>query len=119
MTQVDVLEGDRLKSGDQDPDLLVQLLEADGTAKDLSSGSPTVHFHMREAHSDTVEVDDDTGGNVSIDDPADGKVLYSWQSDDIDTPGAFVAEFEVVEGGEATTFPNDSNFDVIITEGIN
>lgn len=119
MTRAKILEGQHLKTGDQEPDLLVQLIKDNRTPKDLSSVS-SIEVHIKEANSQNVLVDDDMTGNVSIDAATDGKVSYAWQTADTETASTLVGEFVVIDSNsEQATYPNDGTFKVYIEEGIN
>ncbi|AGM11336.1 hypothetical protein M199_gp006 [Halogranum tailed virus 1] len=116
MTEVFIVQGDNLKSGDTDPDLVVKLRKDNANAFDLS-GTPTVSFYMREIDEDTLAVDDDTTGNVTIEDASTGKVSYSWQSGDTDLAGTYIFEFEV-DDGQTRTFPNKGYGEIRIQEAL-
>lgn len=118
MTRAKVLEGEHLKTGDQEPDLLVQLIKDNRVPKDLSSVNE-VEVHLAEANSSTTLATDDTTGRVSIEAASDGKVSYQWQSSDTDTAATLVGEFVVVDSNsEQATYPNEGSFKVYIEEGI-
>ena len=119
MTRVEIQSGDNLKTDDTEPDLVVSLYKDNGNPIDLSTGSPTVEFALAEANESTLVVDDDTDGNVSISDAANGEVTYSWQSGDTSTKGTYEGEFRVVDGSDQTSFPNRGTFNVHIEEGLN
>jgi hypothetical protein len=120
MTRAKVLEGQHLKTGDQEPDLLVQLIKDNRVPKDLSNVQD-IEVHIKEANSnpDTIPIDSNLAGAVSIKAATDGKVSYSWQSGDTDTAATMVGEFVVIDlNGEQATYPNDGTFKVYIEEGI-
>ena len=116
MTEVYIIEGEELKSGDTEPDLVVKLRKDNANVFDLS-GTPTVSFYMKEVDEDTLAVDDDTNGNVSIEDASTGKVSYSWQSGDTDIAGTYFFEF-AVDDGETRTFPNNGYGEIRIQEAL-
>lgn len=117
MTQVYIIQGDNLKTGDTDPDFVAKLRKDNGNPKDLTGA--TISFYMKEVDEDTLAVDDDTTGNVSIEDASLGKVSYTWQAGDTDLAGVYEAEFEVDDGGEISTYPNVGYATVRIHEGLN
>lgn len=119
MTRVEIVSGEHLKTGDTEPDLVVKLIKDNDNPKDLSSGSPTVSVYIAEANENTLVVDDDTTGNVSISDANTGEITYSWQAGDTDTPGTYEAEVEVDESGDVSTYPNRGTFKLFIEEGLN
>lgn len=129
MTRAKVLEGQHLKTGDQEPDLLVQLIKDNRVPKDVSNVQD-IEVFLKEANSDKVLINgsDQSGNlnnNVSIESEADGKVSYEWQDPDVNdfavtrTAATIVGEFVVVDSnGEQATYPNDSTFKVFVEEGI-
>ena len=117
MTRVNIQSGDTLKTGDTEPDLVVTLYKDNGNPIDLSTAE--VEFALAEANESTLVVDDDTTGNVNIDDDVNGVVSYSWQAGDTDAKGTYEGEFRVVDGSDQTSFPNRGTFNVHIEEGLN
>ena len=106
-----------MKSGDTAPDVKATLKDADGNAVDLAGAS--VKFVLAtKASPRTVKVD----ATASVDQVSDGtdgskgKVSYAWLAGDTDSPGSYVAEFEVVySDGEVQTFPTQGYVDCTIT----
>lgn len=119
MTRVRIEQGEYLKTDDTEPNLIAQLLKDNDNPKDLSSGTPEVSFYLTEANSSDLIVDDNTSGNVTISDASSGEVTYSWQAADTSTPGTYIGEFEVVQSGETSTYPNSGTFTVYIEDGLN
>ena len=117
MTRAKVLEGKHLKTGDQEPDLLVQLIEDNRVPRDLSSAND-VKVHLAQAEANDTFVEDDTNGNVTIEDAKQGTVSYAWQSDDTDTAATVVGEFVVKENSQQASYPNSGEFTVYIEEGL-
>lgn len=117
MTEVFISQGENLKSGDTDPNLVVKLRKSNSNPVDLS-GSPTVSFYLKEVDEDDLTVDDDTTGNVSIEDATTGKVSYSWQSGDTDLSGTYIFEFEVDDGSGVVTYPNKGYGELRIQEAL-
>lgn len=104
-----------IKRNDTSPAIEYQLQDADGNAVDIT-GYTDVRYLMTPSGSDTLTVDDDTAGNVSVTDASAGKVKYEWQAADTDTPGYYEAEWEVeYSDGTKETFPNSDYIYVIIT----
>jgi len=98
-----------VKQNDTAPTLVVNLVDDDGAAVDITGAS--VRFHMRKPGAASAKVD--SSATLVTGDPA--QVSYAWQSGDLDTEGRFEAEFEVTySGGAVETFPNDSFIDVIV-----
>ena len=117
MTRVNVTDGSRLKTGDTENDLLVELVKNNGVPKVLSGYEVT--FQMREAGGDTLVVDDDTSGNVTIEESDLGQVSYDWQPGDTGTSGTYECEFTIDDNnGSILTFPNQGFFTVQIEEGL-
>jgi len=104
-----------IKSGDTSPAIESQL-SADGSAIDLS-GVSEVRFLMNLYGTEVVN--DDTSGNVTITDAANGIVKYEWQPGDTDKAKAHKAEWEVeYSDGTIETFPNDGYINISITEAL-
>lgn len=105
-----------IKRNDTAPTLEVQLEDHLGDNVDIT-GYNSVSFHMWNPDSGTVVVDDDTTGNVSVVDAAQGVVSYEWVSGDTDTAGTYAGEWEVTySDGGVETFPNNGNDDIEILE---
>lgn len=118
MTRAKILQGDHLKTGDQEPDLLLQLIKDNQVPKDLSAVND-VKVHLAEANSESTLVEDDTSGNVTIETATDGKISYSWDSTDTETAATLVGEVVVIDSSsEQSTYPNDGFFNIYIEEGI-
>lgn len=119
-TTVKVQEGRVLKAGDGKPDLLVKLLNPDGTPKDLANAD-VVNFYMRQAGTDTLDVD----STAEISEASQGRVTYNWADDgsDLSSAGDYKAEFEVEETNSAgntvkTTFPGEKYVSIEVKEGL-
>jgi len=107
-----------IKQGDTSPAIEYQLQDGDGNAIDLT-GYNDVEFHFKKAGNSQVKVNDNTNGNVTVTDAANGKVKYDWQSGDTDEAGDHIAEWEVeYSDGTEETFPNRRNIDVQVEEQI-
>lgn len=91
-----------MREGDLEPAIVATLKDGAGTAVDLTG--ETVRFHMTANLAGTAKVD----AAATIIDAAAGRVRYTWQSGDTDTPGTFYAEFEVESGPQ--TYPNGSDW---------
>lgn len=108
-----------IKQGDTSPAIEYQLQNAKGHAIDLT-GFNDVEFHFRKEGVDSVKVNDDTDGNVTVTDPANGKVKYEWREGDTDEDGDHIAEWEVEYGdGTEETFPNRRDIQVNVEKSIN
>lgn len=119
MTRVSIKSGERLKTGDTEPNLVVQLYKDNGNPKDLSTGSPEISFFLGQEAEDSLTVDDDTSGNVEISDASNGEVEYSWQSGDTASHGTYIGEIRVSDTDGVSTFPNRGRFNIYIEEALN
>jgi len=103
-----------IKKGDTSPAIKYQLQDDDGNPVNITDYNE-VKVGMWPQDGDTLKVDADTSGNVSVTDAANGEVKYEWQSADTDTKGRFHAEWEVTySDGTVETFPNQGYIDVFI-----
>ena len=123
MTRVRIIDGDRLKSGDTDPNLEVQLRQRNDNPRSLQDHE--VRLYLAEVESDEVVISADTDGNLTITDEVNGFVEYSWQQGDTDKVGTYIGEFEVEEldeqgdpTGHVETFPNRGHFNVRIQQSL-
>lgn len=92
-----------LKKGDTLPELTATLQAIDGTPVNI--GTATVLFRMRLASSagSTYKV----SSAATVLDAVNGRVSYSWQATDTDTPGHYYAEFVLTfSSGAKQTVPN-------------
>lgn len=88
-----------IKQNDTVPALEAQLVNADGTAIDLTLCS--VWLHMGNKINAVSEITD----------AIKGWVKYAWQTGDTDTVGLYKAEFEIkYPDGAIQTVPNDGYF---------
>lgn len=100
MTDVNVLRGKDLKTGDTYPDLRAKLLD-DGNPFNLEDYD--VMIKMRRTDSDELLVDE----SASVEIPNRGIVTYDWGSNDTDTSGVYLLEFVADDGnGSTVSFPN-------------
>lgn len=123
MTIAEVEQGDALKSGDTEPDLVVQLRKDSGTPYTLDNHA--VRLFIKEVDGDELLVDDDLDGNVTIENIDNARVSYSWQSGDTDKAATYLGEVEVEEldeqdapNGRIATFPSEGYFKVRIQESL-
>ena len=102
-----------LKKGDTRPELAITITdEATGSALNLTGAS--AKFSMKPEKGGTVKVN---AAAANIYDAGNGKVKYTWQAADVNTPGRFLAEFEItLSGGGIVTFPQDGYIEVNILE---
>lgn len=108
-----------IKQGDRRPLFVVALKDNFGepseTAVNLTTATGVV-FNMRNKAGGAVKV---SRGACTITNAAGGEVTYAWATNDTDTAGSFEAEVEVTwNDTKAETFPNDSYWDVVITDDI-
>lgn len=102
-TDVNILAGKRLKVGDKEPGLRVQLLDEFGNGVNLDTKD--VDMHLRRSDSDSRKIDTD----VNITDKSRGIVEYEWKSGETNENGTFLVEFVVTNPDtEQETFPSSS-----------
>lgn len=105
-----------IKEGDNKPDLIVDLTDANGLVN--LDGLDEVRFHMRPIEGPTVVVDAVAEALQTGSDPNytnKGRVKYEFQAGDTDVPGRYYGEFELTYvSGEILTFPNDGHNPLII-----
>lgn len=91
-----------------------RLTDEDGATVDLSGA--TVALHVWSATDGSTLISDDTSGNVSITDAANGEVEYEFQSGDLDTAGQYHYEWEVTfsDGGIETWPSRDGDYGVLV-----
>ena len=98
-----------IKQNDTAPSLQAILKDGDGNAVDLTGA--TVEFHMSSVDRTTKTVSQ----SANIVDAVAGKVQYDWQAGDTDTPGTFLAEWQVTySNGTTETFPANGFFEITI-----
>jgi hypothetical protein len=79
-----------MKAGDLNPVLTCTLTYSDGTPINLT-GISQLRFFMRLPRATVNKV---TGNGVVVD-ALTGKVRYDWQGTETDTPGEYIAEWEI------------------------
>lgn len=109
-----------IKQNDRRPVFVVSLKDDFGEVTEAPvnlTTAGTCYFNMRKTASpQTVIV---SRGTCSVTDAAGGEVTYSWGTADTTTAGTFSAEVEVLwNDGKPETFPNDSYWEIIITDDI-
>lgn len=93
-----------IKQNDTSPAIRSILQDGDGVAVNLTNS--TVRFHMRNAQTGELVVDQ----AAAVVNEAGGIVQYSWQVGDTDTVGWFKAEWQVNyngDSGDIETFPSE------------
>lgn len=103
-----------IKQGDLKPSIAAILSYVGGSVKNLTGH--TVKLLMRARPGVTPKI---SAAVTVVSEPA-GSVRYDWGATDTDTVGRFQGEFEVTEtsSGKKETFPNDSYFEVVITDDL-
>lgn len=102
-----------VKQGDRSPSIAFQLLDGNGVAINLAAA--TVSFIMWAPGAAAAKVN----AAATITDAPTGKVSYAWAAVDTDTPGDYMAEWEVTfSGGYKETFPNSGWLKVRILDDI-
>lgn len=101
-----------LKKGDRLPALKVQFLDADGLPINLTG--KTVRFSMRLVGSSTPKINN---APATVDNATSGMASYAWQATDVDTPGMYQGEFDVVEAdGKVQTVPANGYISIEIED---
>jgi len=117
----------KMKVGDTGPAFQVTLRDGDGTAVDVSGS--TILFKMRFVQGRASGVQDTLKVNsaATLVDAANGVVEYQWAAGDTDTPGRYLAEFQVTFGsGVIQSYPNpgfnwvevDGDLDYVGIDGV-
>lgn len=100
-----------MKVNDLLPTLDATLKDADGEY-DLTGD--TVRFVMRSSGGTVIADQTSTGSNVTILGATSGRVRFTWQSTEVDTPGNFLAEFETLSSdSKRLTFPNAGHIEIV------
>lgn len=100
MTELKIIRGKNIKTGDTKPSLRIKLLE-DGDPFNLTGY--TVDISIKLANSDSLTVDSST----TVEAETRGIVTYSWSSGETDTAGTYKIELVASDGSDEITFPND------------
>jgi hypothetical protein len=100
-------------AGDTLPDFVVQLLGSDGLPADLTSADDLTFVMAPADDLTTAKVRDNTSA-ATITTPGSGVVSYTFQAQDVDTVGTFLAQWVVhYPGGAHQTFPV-RGYDVVL-----
>src|SRR5690348_13751737 len=104
-----------VKQGDLFPDVITTVKDENGVVVDLTAA--TLTFSMRKSRNPTVKVNAAAGALV---DAVNGKISYSWQGTDTDTPGTYEGEFRIVPsgGGDPFKVPTDGYLTIVIEEKV-
>jgi len=99
-------------AGDTLPDFVVQLVGSDGLPADLT-GADSLTFVMVPADDlDTTTVRD--SANATIVTPGSGVVSYTFQLQDVGTPGTYLVQWKAhYPGGAYQTYPV-RGYDVVV-----
>lgn len=103
-----------IKKGDTGPPLMVQCIDSNGTAVDLT-GATGLKFKMRNKRTNVTEVN----ANAEFIEVETGKVQYLWVANDTDTADEYEGEFNVtLSNGQIITFPNNTYIKINIYESV-
>jgi hypothetical protein len=109
-TEVTVKQGVNLKSGDTLPTFKAELIDADGSAFDLTGMD--VKFYVGQ---DGLI----SGESMTVVDETSGEVEYQWQETDTDGSGEYDAEIVVTNGsGGERTFPTSGFVTITINDDL-
>jgi hypothetical protein len=98
-----------IKANDRLPSIQATL-SSGGSALNLATAT-AVKFIMKTAVGSTIKVN----SAATIVTPADGVVRYDWAAIDTDTPGEYVAEWEITwTGGKKQTVPTLTYHEVTV-----
>ena len=102
-----------VKSGDTAPPVTATLLDAAGESVDLTAAESVRFIIATRTKPRTVLVDKPATAQP------DGTVTYEWETGDTDTPGRYLAEFEVVfDDGRIQSFPTDGYIDTVVVDDL-
>jgi hypothetical protein len=102
-----------VKQGDAGSKIRATLYGGDGQPADLTGAS--VRFLMRAPGATSLKV----SGTATVESAAAGVVSYTWQAQDLDTPGTYDAEWEVTyAGGAVQTFPSDRYLRIVVLDDL-
>jgi len=103
-----------IKKGDTGPPLMVQCIDSNGTPVDLT-GSSNLTFRMRNKRTGIIE----TSAVAEYLEIANGKVQYSWTTNDTDNADEYEGEFNVtLSNGQVISFPNNTYIKINIYESV-
>lgn len=90
-----------IKEDDTAPTLQATLKNPDGSAVDLSASSVDIRVAGARGGPNVVNED------VTVAEPSEGVIQYTFSDDDLDDSGRYRVEFEVTYGtGNVETYPN-------------
>lgn len=125
MTDVDILQGGRMKQDDTLPPLQVQLIgenEKPFNLNGMSDNEPVVNFKIQRSDGSNLSVDADSDtSTVTIRDAERGIVEYDWQAGDTSDQGTFLLEVVATDSDDSepqATFPNKGRATIYVTEGL-
>lgn len=101
-----------LTAGDLQPALAVQLLNADGTAPNLTGATMECRV-MRADRTQQAFVSTPTVVNAR-----GGYVSHAWQAIETARPGAYLVQFRRTDAGNAQAWPPDRYYSVLINPSL-
>jgi hypothetical protein len=109
MTDVKILRGGNIKTGDTKPTLRLKLLE-DGDPFNLSGH--TVSLVIQRSDGEIVPVD----SQADIEHDIRGIITYDWSQGETDESGTYKLEVTATDGTDTITFPNSGTARLYIEE---
>lgn len=95
----------KIKQGDREPALQIQIFNADDTPRNLTTGLAGILFQMGKAGATPVV----HNGSTTAVNLAEGITEYRWGTGETDEVGEFRAEFVLVDiDGHEETYPKDT-----------
>jgi hypothetical protein len=117
MASVPIIDHFKIKRNSTRPYLRIRVTNKDDNSLFDFTGALGVTFSMKDSEGG-LKVSEKTAVIAS---PATSGILeYHWSSEDVDTEGEYVGEFDVSYGaGDTLTLPQDGNIRVTVFEDVN
>lgn len=103
-----------VKQNDRAPEVAIQVTDGAGNPVDVTTAT-AIRFHMKNRWTGVVKVNAEAG----IVNGLTGDIKYVWAAADLNTPGYYVAEFQITfPGGQTLTVPNAENIEITVLPDI-